>query len=79
MTVPLVSSMCHSATRPVCVELGWTIAVALDVAAAEPAELLAVTATRRVPPTSAATTTYVGLVAPAMSPHPAPVESQRRH
>src|SRR5215211_2458205 len=56
-----------------------TTAVAAEVALLEPAVLLAVTATRRVRPTSALVSAYVVLVAPAMSVHPLPALSQRRH
>jgi hypothetical protein len=53
--------------------------VAADVVVAEPAAFVAVTCARTVAPTSADTRTYVALVAPAMSAHDAPPESQRRH
>ena len=53
MTVPEVSSMCQSATSPGWVEIACTIVVAAEVALAEPAELVPVTTTRRVRPTSA--------------------------
>src|SRR5262249_61598079 len=56
-----------------------TTPVAADVAVVEPPEFVAVTATRRVDPWSAATTLYDAAVAPAMSAQPAPPESQRRH
>ena len=56
-----------------------TTAVGADVAEADPAELLAVTSTRIVEPTSALTTPYVLLVAPAMSTQLPPPLSHRRH
>src|SRR4051812_31438014 len=52
MTVPDVSSMCHSATTPTLPELAWTTAVAFEVAVAKPTEFEAVTTTRTVLPTS---------------------------
>src|SRR4051794_2537386 len=56
MTVPEVSSMCHSATWPGAGGAGTRL-VAAEVAVAEPAELDAVTATRSVRPASGAATT----------------------
>ena len=50
-----------------------------ELAVAEPAELLAVTATTTVAPTSAGPSVYVEPVAAKMSTQPAPDESQRRH
>jgi hypothetical protein len=49
------------------------------VAELEPAELLAVTATRTVDATSAETSVYVCAVAPEMPEQLAPAESQRCH
>jgi hypothetical protein len=56
-----------------------TTAVAADVAAADPLRLLAVTMMRSVRPTSADESVNVELVAPAIAPQAAPVESQRSH
>src|SRR5829696_3535115 len=54
-----------------------TASVAAEVAVVAPAELVAVTATRRVCPTSASVRVYAAVVACGMSPHPAPAASQR--
>jgi hypothetical protein len=56
-----------------------TTPVAADEAVAEPAELLAVTETRIVDPTSAAPRRYVALVAPDTEEQPLPPESHRCH
>ena len=56
-----------------------TTAVAGDVASVLPPGPVAVTTTRMVEPTSAATRSYVGPVAPGMSTQAAPVASQRCH
>ena len=58
---------------------GAITAVAAEVASVEPAPLVAVTATRIVPPASGAASVYVLAPAPAMSEHALPAESQRRH
>ncbi len=83
MTVPVVSSMCHSATTPAGGGLGadCTTAVAFDVPDALPAPFVPVTTTRRVAPASAVTTVYVAACAavPAMFAHAAPDASQRCH
>ena len=55
IVVPEVSSMCHSATRPGWVCVACTTAVAAEVAVALPEPFVALTATRSVLPTSAAT------------------------
>jgi len=56
-----------------------TAAVGAEDARAVPATFVAVTATRRVPPTSAEVAPYVLCVAPGMSAHPDPSAPQRRH
>jgi len=53
--------------------------VGAEVAVAEPAPFVAVTAARSRDPTSAAVTTYVAEVAPAIDVHEPPDESQRSH
>jgi hypothetical protein len=53
--------------------------VGADVAAAEPALLVAVTTTRNVDPASELTVVYVLPVSPGTSAHAPPVESHRRH
>jgi hypothetical protein len=58
---------------------GVTTAVCAELCELDPAELEAVTATRIVVPRSAATSVYVGALAPAMSAQLAPPVSQRRH
>jgi len=54
-------------------------AVAAEDAVPVPAEFVALTKARIVLPTSALVRTYVVAVAPAMSPQPLPMLSQRRH
>src|SRR5262245_21109697 len=61
------------------VEVAVTTAVAGVDASAEPAVFEAVTRALTVDPTSAAVSAKVGDVAPATSPQPDPVESQRCH
>jgi hypothetical protein len=56
-----------------------TTGVGLDVLTAEPFLLLAVTTSRRVKPTSAATSKYVWAVAPVTGPHVVPALEQRTH
>jgi hypothetical protein len=56
-----------------------TTAVALDVAVAEPAEFVAVTATRSVAPRSSAVSVYVEPDALGTAVHAAPLELQRCH
>ena len=56
-----------------------TTSVGADVAVLEPPALLAVTATRSVEPTSAASTPNVEAVASGISTQPAPLASHRRH
>ena len=56
-----------------------TDAVAAEVAVTEPTELLAVTETRIVDPTSADTREYAVPVAPVIGAQSAPPESQRCH
>jgi hypothetical protein len=56
-----------------------TTGVAPDVAVLDPAAFEAITATRKVAPTSEPATTYVVPVAPGTSVQAAPVELQRRH
>src|SRR4051812_47625731 len=58
---------------------GSTRPAAPDVAAVDPAALVAVTITRVVVPTSAGVSRYVAAVAPATSVQFAPAVSQRRH
>jgi hypothetical protein len=59
--------------------VAWTIAVWEEGALALPAAFDAWTTTVSVPPTSALTTEYVVLVAPAIGLQLPPVESQRCH
>jgi hypothetical protein len=56
-----------------------TTAVCSDAAVSEPAELLPVTETRSVEPTSSKVTSYVWDAAPGMSTQLAPSASQRFH
>src|ERR671932_2048111 len=56
-----------------------TTAVCAELALLEPTELVAVTVTRSVEPTSAFATRYVCWVAPAMLVQLPPALSQRRH
>ena len=56
-----------------------TTAVAADVADAEPAELVAVTVTRSVSPTSPEPSAYEAAVAPETDPQLPPDVSQRAH
>ena len=55
------------------------LAVGAAVALALPTAFVAVTTARIVAPPSASVSTYVADVAPAMSAHEPPPESQRRH
>src|SRR4029077_17929074 len=85
MVVPLVSSMCQSATRAGGggggggTEPGRTTAVGTEEAVALPAMLLAETVTSSVLPTSAEEGVYVGAVTPEIGLQLAPLESQRCH
>jgi hypothetical protein len=56
---------------------GWTIALAADVAAVEPALLLALTVTRSVAPASTWLSLYVFATAPLIAAQRLPVSSQR--
>ena len=56
-----------------------TTALCSETAWAEPAELVAVTWTRSVWPTSPATSVYVALVAPPTLTQSPPADEQRRH
>ena len=71
--------MCQRATTPAGPELAWITAVALEVAVDEPTEFVAVTATRRVLPTSAPVSVYAGSVAPGIAAQAPPAPSQRCH
>ncbi len=71
--------MCQRATRPDWVEPGCTTVVGVEVATPEPAELVAVTTTRIVLPTSGAPSVYAELEAPETGLQLAPAESQRCH
>ena len=77
MTRPEVSSIGQSATRAAPAELACTTAVGFVVAVAVPAELVAVTATRRVCPASALVRTYVEPVPTGLQA--APFASQLCH
>jgi hypothetical protein len=61
------------------VEPGCTTVVGVEVATPEPAELVAVSTTRIVLPTSAAPSVYVELEAPETALQLAPAESQLCH
>ncbi len=61
------------------VDCPCTTAVGLDVAVACPATFEAVTATRRVEPTSLSVAVYVEETAPEIGLQPVPLESQRCH
>src|SRR5439155_17382817 len=80
IVLPVVSSMCQSATRPGGgAEPGTTTAVGAEEAVALPAMLLAVTVTSIVLPTSVEVSVYDVDVAPPIGLQLAPLESHRCH